>query len=239
VSPLNSITALWDGKQMVFGDGDGKFLANFTNSLDVIAHEIGHGVTQYTAALYYRGQSGALNESISDVLGSMAKQYFAEPQETAAAADWLIGEDCLFPGVNGVALRSMKEPGTAYNETVVRGIGKDPQVGHMKDYRQLPLTDQGDWGGVHINSGIPNKAFYLAAVELGGHSWEIAGKIWYHTLLDGRMKPDCDFKTFADLTCIIARSEYDKKTELVVRGAWVKVGVYEDNTPFPVDKPRQ
>lgn len=86
---------------MIFGDGDGKFLGNFTNSLDVIAHELGHGVTQYTANLNYRGQSGALNESMSDVLGAMVKQYSAEPQETAAEADWLIGEECLFPGVAG------------------------------------------------------------------------------------------------------------------------------------------
>lgn len=133
----------------------------------------------------------------------------------------------------GVALRSMKEPGTAYNQ---KGIGKDPQVAHMKDYVKLKETQEEDWGGVHYNSGIPNKAFYLVATELGGHSWEVAGKIWYHTLLDGRMKPDCDFKTFADLTCVVARSEYSKKVEAVVRKAWVDVGVYEEKTPFPVDK---
>ena len=211
--------AFWDGKQMVFGDGDGKFLGNFVGSLDVICHELTHGITQYTAQLEYKGESGALNESISDVFGSLVKQYAAN--ETADQADWLIGEECLYPGVNGVALRSMKDPGTAYDE---ESIGKDPQVANMQDY----IHTEKDNGGVHLNSGIPNKAFYLVATNIGGKAWEVAGQIWYRTLLSDKMTPDIDFKGFADVTCAIARHDFSKSTEEIVRRAWIDVGVYDD-----------
>lgn len=98
---------------MVFGDG-GDFLYNFTGTLDVIGHELTHAVTEHTSPLVYWFQSGALNEHISDVFGIMVKQLVEN--ENAENADWLIGEGCLLPGVKGVALRSMKDPGTAYND---------------------------------------------------------------------------------------------------------------------------
>ena len=97
---------------MIYGDG-GDFLYNFTGSIDVIGHELTHGVTEHTSPLAYKGQSGALNEHISDVFGIMIKQR--GENVTADKADWLIGENCLEPGVGGVALRSMKAPGTAYD----------------------------------------------------------------------------------------------------------------------------
>ncbi|KAJ8127639.1 hypothetical protein O1611_g5994 [Lasiodiplodia mahajangana] len=102
----------------------------------------------------------------------MVKQFVQN--ETAEEADWLIGEECLMPGIKGVALRSMKAPGTAYNDP---RFGKDPQPDNFKDYK---ATDD-DNGGVHLYSGIPNKAFYLSAVAFGGYSWEKAGKIWAST----------------------------------------------------------
>jgi Zn-dependent metalloprotease len=98
---------------MVFGDGH-KFIYNFTNAVDVIGHELTHAVTEHTCRLIYWRQSGALNEHLSDVFGIMIKQWVQH--EKAEEADWLIGEEILFPGVKGVALRSMKDPGTAYND---------------------------------------------------------------------------------------------------------------------------
>ena len=145
--------AFWDGTQMVFGDGDGVIFLPFTRSVDVIGHELAHGVTQYTSGLNYQDQSGALNESVSDVFGVLVKQRLLG--QTADQADWLVGAELLAPGVNGVALRSMAAPGTAYDDP---RLGKDPQPGHMRDY--VDTTD--DNGGVHINSGIPNKAFHVA-----------------------------------------------------------------------------
>ena len=121
--------AFWDGAQMVFGDGDGEIFGNFTGSIDVTGHELTHGVTQYTANLSYEGQSGALNESISDVFGSLAKQHHRG--QSAADADWLIGADIFRPGVSGVALRSLKAPGTAYDDP---RLGRDPQPAHMSGY---------------------------------------------------------------------------------------------------------
>src|SRR5678815_4747497 len=130
---------------------------------------------RYEAKLTYSQHPGALNESMSDVFGSLVKQYSLN--QSAADADWLIGAGLLAAGVNGVALRSMKAPGTAYDDRV---LGKDPQPAHMKDY----VNTISDNGGVHINSGIPNHAFYVVATELGGFAWEKAGKIWYVALKD-------------------------------------------------------
>ena len=156
----NYDNAFWDGSQMIFGDGDGEVFNRFTIAVDVIAHELTHGVIDHLAALEYRDQSGALNESVADVFGSIVKQYGLD--QTAAEADWLIGEGLFTDGVDGVALRSMKAPGTAYDDPVLGG--KDPQPATMDDFVE---TDEDD-GGVHINSGIPNHAFYLAAVGLRG-----------------------------------------------------------------------
>ena len=121
--------AFWDGQQMVFGDGDGEIFERFTRSLSVIGHELAHGVTQFSAGLAYRNQAGAINESISDVFGALVEQYFRK--QTTADASWLIGEDLFTPQVEGSALRSMKAPGTAYDDDV---LGKDPQPDSMDSY---------------------------------------------------------------------------------------------------------
>ena len=168
---------------MVFGDGDTEIFEDFTRSPDVIAHELTHGVTEHTANLPYYYQSGALGESISDVFGSMVKQWINK--QTAEEADWLIGEGIFHKNVGAYALRSMKAPGTAYKNTI---MGSDRQPDHMKRYAYLPATEDGDQGGVHVNSGIPNKAFYLVAVGLGDYSWEVAGKIWFDALTDPALR---------------------------------------------------
>ena len=118
--------AFWDGGQMVFGDGDGRVFGRFTDVLSVIGHELTHGVTQSSAALEYQGQSGALNESVSDVFGALVEQRVRG--QDAAHASWLIGEGLFVPGIRGVALRSMKAPGTAFDDPA---LGKDPQPATM------------------------------------------------------------------------------------------------------------
>ncbi|WP_455356377.1 M4 family metallopeptidase [Streptomyces sp. SYSU K217416] len=209
--------AFWDGEQMVFGDGDGEIFLDFTLPVDVIGHELAHGVTQYTANLTYFGQPGALNESVSDVFGSLIKQYTLD--QTAAEADWLIGAGLLAERVSGVALRSMKAPGTAYDDDV---LGKDPQPATMDDY----VRTGRDNGGVHINSGIPNHAFYLLATELGGRAWERAGQIWYDVLTGGELAVDASFADFARLTVAAARSRYGEGAEhQALVKAWSRVGV--------------
>ncbi|MEZ3179870.1 M4 family metallopeptidase [Streptomyces pimonensis] len=209
--------AFWNGEQMVFGDGDGEIFLDFTIPVDVIGHELAHGVTQYTANLDYFGQSGALNESVSDVFGALIKQYTLG--QTAEEADWLIGAGLLAPRVTGKALRSMKEPGTAYDDDV---LGKDPQPATMDDY----VRTGRDNGGVHINSGIPNHAFYLAATALGGHAWERAGQVWYDVLTGGELEQDARFTDFATLTVKAAHARYGEGEELrAVSKAWERVGV--------------
>ncbi|WP_085315316.1 M4 family metallopeptidase [Derxia lacustris] len=210
--------AFWDGAQMVFGDGDGKLFNSFTASLDVIGHELAHGVTQDEAQLAYFNQAGALNESMSDVFGSLVKQYALK--QTADKADWLIGAELLTKEVKGVALRSLAAPGTAYDDPV---LGKDPQPAHMKDY----VRTSDDNGGVHTNSGIPNHAFYLAARAIGGHAWEKAGLVWYDTLRDKRLKPNAGFAAFAKLTVNNAVTLFGSgsKEAKAIKEAWVAVGV--------------
>ncbi|MET7660946.1 M4 family metallopeptidase [Streptomyces sp. NPDC055059] len=209
--------AFWNGEQMVFGDGDGEIFLDFTIPVDVIGHELTHGVTQYTANLAYFGQPGALNESVSDVFGSLIKQYSLG--QSAADADWLIGAGLLAPRVTGKALRSMKAPGTAYDDDV---LGKDPQPADMDHF----VRTSSDNGGVHINSGIPNHAFYLLAVALGGNAWERAGQIWYDVLTGGELTQDASFADFAKLTVKAARTRFKDGEELEsVQKAWSQVGV--------------
>jgi hypothetical protein len=210
--------AIWDGSQMIFGDGDGVYFNRFTLAVDVIAHELTHGVTQSVGGLIYRNQSGALNESVSDVFGSLVKQFIA--QEDAAGADWLIGEGLFTNAVDGVALRSMAAPGTAYDDPV---LGRDPQPAHMRDF----VRTSADYGGVHINSGIPNHAFYLLATALGGYAWERAGLIWYDALTSRALRPRTGFRRFAQLTLRAAVRRFGAHTEeaIAVQNAWAGVGI--------------
>jgi len=222
--PLNAIVhygndydnAFWDGEQMVFGDGDKTIFNRFTVSVDVIGHELTHGVTGSEVNLTYLGQSGALNESVSDVFGSLIKQYVLK--QTANEADWLIGEGLLT--FSGQALRSMKAPGTAYDNNL---LGKDPQPADMQHY----VRTAQDNGGVHINSGIPNRAFYLAATAIGGNAWVKAGQIWYDTIRDKSLKASANFAAFAGRTVANAGHRYGTNSteQKAVSDAWNTVGV--------------
>lgn len=210
--------AFWDGRQMVFGDGDGEVFERFTRSLSVIGHELTHGVTQYSAGLAYRNQAGAINESMSDVFGALVEQYLNIQSVTDAS--WLIGEGLFTPQVEGSALRSLKAPGTAYDDDV---LGKDPQPDSMDSY----VRTSADNGGVHINSGIPNRAFYLTAESLGGNAWEAPGRIWYDALTGGSLPATATFRVFARATAASAVALFGTGSPEhdAVRQAWETVKV--------------
>ncbi|MGF9759673.1 protealysin inhibitor emfourin [Microvirga sp. 0TCS3.31] len=203
--------AFWDGTQLVFGDGDGRVFERFTKPVDVLAHEFSHAVIERTADLTYRGQSGALNESVADAFASCLKQRLLG--QDADEGDWLIGQGIFTPSIQARALRDMAAPGTAYDDPE---IGADPQVGHMDDY----VETTADNGGVHLNSGIPNKAFQLAAVAIGGTSISGAGRVWYDALASGDVPSGATFATFAAATVAAAGEHAD-----AVQDAWAQVGV--------------
>ncbi len=209
--------AFWNGQQMVYGDGDGQIFRRFTRSLEVIAHELAHGVSQFEAGFVYHGESGALSEHFSDVFGILVRQR--RRKERAQDSDWIVGKGLFLPKVRGVGIRSMKAPGTAYDDPV---LGKDPQPGHMRDY----VETWDDNGGVHINSGIPNRAFYEAAARIGGYPWERAGRIWYVALRD-RLRPKSVFRDAAAATIAVAVELYGLKSaeSAAVREGWAAVGV--------------
>jgi Zn-dependent metalloprotease len=208
--------AVWNGHQMVFGDGDGEVFNRMTAAIDVIGHELAHGVTASEVNFTYLQQSGALSESVSDVFGSLVKQFVL--QQTAEQADWLIGTGLL--KVAGQALRSLKAPGKAYDNDL---LGEDPQPADMAHY----VHTGADFGGVHINSGIPNHAFYLASVAIGGPAWEKAGQIWYDTIRDKNLKPTADFAAFAGLTVANAGHRFGtaSREKQAVADAWNAVGI--------------
>lgn len=209
--------AFWNGAQMVYGDGSDRLFRKgaLTGSLDVVAHELTHGLTEVTAGLHYSKQSGALNEHFSDAFGSLVRQRHL--RESADQADWLIGAGTLVPSL-GRALRSMSDPGTAFEG--------DRQPGHMDDYVDLPDDNnpRNDNGGVHINSGIPNRAFYLVATGLGGNAWETAGSIWFTTLTE-RLQSDAQFADAARESLAVAGDKFGQAEQSVVEDAWRQVGV--------------
>jgi Zn-dependent metalloprotease len=157
---------------------------------------------------------------MSDVFGILVKQWVNG--QTADQSDWLIGPEIFTPGVGGDALRSMKAPGTAYDSP---DLGQDPQPGHMDDFVQLPDTDDGDWGGVHINSGIPNRAFHLAATAIGGYAWEKAGHVWYEALRASSF--NTRFQEFADTTHVKAGLLHGAGSfvQQAIGEAWAQVGI--------------
>lgn len=220
---VNYENAFWDGTQMAYGRGhealppSERLFNRFTIDLSVIGHELTHGVVQYEAGLVYFQQAGALNESFADVFGTLVRQHMLN--QTPAEADWIIGKGLFSSNVQGVGIRSMKEPGTAYNDPL---IGKDPQPGHMNDY----VNTSQDQGGVHINSGIPNRAFYVVARELGGKAWEKAGKIWYVALCD-KLTRISQFTDAARLTHEAAGELYGKGSleQKAVETGWKEVGL--------------
>ena len=213
----NYNNAFWDGEQMAYGDGDGELFRPLTNSLSVIGHELSHGVVQFSGGLIYQDQSGALNESFADVFGVLTVQH--KKKQSPAEADWLVGDGILGKDISGDALRSLKAPGEAYSDPV---LGKDPQPYHMDFYN----STSSDNGGVHINSGIPNHAFYLLAQYLGGSAWEKAGQIWYDAL-QNISNPHATFYDWALQTLAASDALFGlgSRESLFTRRAWKLVGL--------------
>ncbi len=211
--PMNN--AFWDGSQMAYGDGDGVVFEGFTRALDVVGHELTHGVESFTSNLMYRGQSGALNEHFADVFGILVRQW--RRGEPAEEASWLVGREVLVPAPTRRSIRDMEHPGDAYRNDPY--LGTDPQPDHMDRIYKGPA----DSGGVHINSGIPNRAFVLVAKALGGNAWEVAGQIWYEALL--QLSRSSDFEDLARITAQIAGDRFDAATKKAVRAGWKKVGL--------------
>lgn len=216
----NFDNTFWSGKQIVFGDGNSKVFNRFTSEIDIIAREYSHGILQNQTRLMFWEQPGALLNSIADVFASLVKQYVKN--QTADEADWLIGAGLLNKKIKGKALRSLANPGTAYNDPEV--LGKDPQPAHMRDFSS---SKEDMTGGAYYNSGIPNRAFYLVSTAIGGYSWEKAGRIWYEAICDKRLKEKSNFVDFASLTLMIAKRLYGNNSlemNAVQRG-WELVGV--------------
>ncbi len=213
--------AYWDGRRMVYGDGDGIVFTSFTSDIDVIGHELTHGVTENESNLDYENQAGALNESFSDIFGIMIKQRYNN--QDVKHSNWLIGEKVLIGPK--YALRSLKAPGTAYINHPE--LGTDPQPATMENYQTLPNTSSGDFGGVHINSGIPNFAFYVAAFNMGGYAWEKAGRIWYSVLTDPDLARNAQFTDVKILTIAHAEKLFglNSREVLSVKQGWTEAKV--------------
>jgi Zn-dependent metalloprotease len=219
----NYDNAIWNGGQMLFGDGSGLKFTRLTQSLTVCAHELTHGVIQYDGPLVYQREAGALNESFADVFGSLVEQR--KLGQLPAQADWLIGREIMAAGVTGFeggtpALRSLKAPGTAYDDDL---LGTDIQPAHMDNFEE---TDE-DHGGVHINSGIPNHAFYRLATALEKPAWEDAGRIWYASLGHERLLPTATFRQFARITSYVAGVLFGPSStqQQALVQAWQDVGI--------------
>ena len=202
--------AMWNGTQMVYGDGDAALFVDFTKGNDVIGHELTHGVTQHSLQLGYSGDAGGLNESLSDCFGSMFRQW--RKKQTAATADWLIGHDILGPTAkkNGyTALRNMADPADA------KVLAPQPT-----NYSQLtPDMDP------HYSSGPPNLAFCLACKAVGGRSWETVGQVWYRALTAFGPSPNLTMKQFAARTRKLAAQLFDAGVKSAVDAAWKQVGL--------------
>lgn len=214
--------AFWNGTQLVFGDGDedlpeSERLFNRFTGFDIVATEFMWAINKYEARLPFSNQPGALLESFKDIFASVAKQF--QLKQTADEANWIVGDELFTSNVNGVGIRSLKDPGSAYDDPI---LGKDPQPAHMDAY---VVTTQ-DNGGVHINSGIPSRAFYLVATDLGGYAWEKAGRIWYVTFCD-KLQPDSDFQDAANKTFETAGELYGvgSAEQEAVRNGWAGVGI--------------
>ena len=184
--------AFWDGQQMVYGNGDNKIFIDFWRSPDVIGHELTHGVTQHESGLIYEGQSGALNESISDCFGAAFAQWLAK-KPASDASGWLIGAGIMGPQAKAkgfTCLRDMVNPGATHC------LSRQPA-----SYKDFDPT-----GDVHDNSGIPNRAFAAFAQNLGGNTYDMAIKVWYDACVSG-LSPRATFVEFAQATVAAAKKK--------------------------------
>ena len=205
----NYVNAFWSGGTpgyMAFGDGDGS-TATCLATLDVCGHEVTHGVTQYTAGLIYKDESGALNESFSDIFGTNVEFNFQAdnrsgyPNKKPGTADWLCGEDCW---VSSTALRDLRNPA---NSATVGSGGEQPS----KYKGTYWYTGTRDNGGVHQNSGVQNFFYYLLSEGGSGTNDGISYRVTGITITNARRV------AYRALTVYC-----DKNTDYkAVRNAWV------------------
>ena len=208
---VNYDNAFWNGQQMVYGDGDGQLFTKMFLSPDVIGHELTHGVTQYESALRYEGESGALNESLSDVFGAVFNQWL-NGWDVTEPRGWLVGAGIIAPPYQAkgyACLRDMLTPSAKHC------LSPQPEL-----YSQLnPSAD------VHENSGVPNKAFALFAQALGGKAWETALHVWYDTATNRTLRSDARMSEFAKLTVAAAKTRGGTSLRSACSAAWKKVGI--------------
>jgi Zn-dependent metalloprotease len=204
--------AFWNGSQMTYGDGDGNIFVDFTKANDVIGHELTHGVTQHSLGLSYLNQAGGLNESISDVFGSMLRQW--QGNQDVSKADWLIGKEIMGPGA------------IARGFTCLRDMS-NPAAKHCLAPQPTKFSQYHDGMDPHESSGIPNFAFYKAAVAVGGKSWEKVGKIWYQALTGVAPSPNMKMSAFANRTRALAGSLFpsDSAVKTAIDKAWTAVSL--------------
>lgn len=219
--------AFWNSELecVLFGRVDSKIYRPFTTHLGITTHEFGHAVTQYySEGLRYFGQSGAIDESLSDVYATLLKHTLS-PTVGGRYEDWSFGEGVIVnPREKGTALRSLSHPGTAFRDHPV--LGSDAQVGHMNEY----VRTSEDHGGVHLNSGIPNRAFYLAATKIADVAHVRAGNIWFRAMRSCSRADD--FATFGNRTIRAAQDlGLDEGVVNAVGQAWMEVGVNLKDSP--------
>jgi Zn-dependent metalloprotease len=204
--------AAWVGEaqQMVYGDG-GEIFKPLAYGLDVVGHELTHGVTEATANLIYEGQSGALNESYSDVFGVMIDR-----------ANWTLGEQIVrSPPFPVPYLRDLQDPHLGDNYDPNDPLSGAGQPAHMDEYANLPISRRYDYGGVHVNSGIPNHVAYLLAQAIGREKTE---QIYYRTLTQ-YLAPDSDFQDAARASVQAATDLYGATEVTAVWNAFGQVGI--------------
>jgi Zn-dependent metalloprotease len=233
--------AFWDGTQMTYGDGDGVQFGELVRALDVTAHELTHGVVEYSAGLVYENESGALNESSADILGATCEAFKAG---MVSGNTWLIGEDIYTPGTAGDALRYMNNPtldGPIYNNQIA---STDYYPERLKLAAGEDPDGSNDNGYVHFNSGIPNLAFYLMS-QGGPHprgktSYTVVGvgidkasRIWYRALTN-YFTSNQTIAQARTATETAAMDLYPGPTKTAISMAWATVGVGAapiDNSP--------
>lgn len=215
--------AFYDGIQLVFGNGDGEYFKSFLLQ-DILTHELTHAVTDHQCGLVYEKQSGALNEHLSDVFAICLNQRLKK--EKASTSSWVLGEGIFTDRINGKGIRTFKnEP--AFDDPV---LGKDDQPKHMNGYLDLPNTDEGDYGGVHANSGILNHAFHNFCImtetevsdEWTNRSWKAPLEIWFDTY--PKIKPISSFRNFAYSTVKVTKDTHPELQTQILK-AWESVGI--------------
>jgi Zn-dependent metalloprotease len=208
---MNFDNAFWNGQQMVYGDGDGDVFTEFYKSPDVIGHELTHGVTQYESGLRYEGESGALNESISDVFGAVFNQWLNQ-WPASNPQGWLIGA-----GIMGTRAKNA-------GKTCLRDM-LEPSATHCLSPQPDSYTHFDPTADVHENSGIPNKAFAVFAQAVGGNAWEQAIKVWYAACIDRHLSSNATFVDFARLTVEAAQQAGGNVLADKARQAWQQVAL--------------